>query len=66
MPAKWKLAKGATWKRKLTEPHPKHGKVVPIPPGMRKRYGTGITLIPRPLDVDALIRMVRKGRLTTS
>jgi hypothetical protein len=66
MAAKWRLPKGATWKQKLAEPHLNHGKVVPIPPGMQKRYGVGTMLIPRPLEVDALIRKVRKGRLVTS
>ena len=61
----WKLAKGKTWKQKLTEEHPNHGKVVPVPPGMRKRFGDGAMLIPRPRDVDGLLRKVRKGRLAT-
>jgi len=38
-------------------------KIVDIPPKMVKRLGTGKMLIPRPLDVDALIRKVEKGRL---
>ncbi len=32
---------------------------------MQKRFGTGTMLIPKPLDVDALIRKVRKGKLVT-
>lgn len=36
-----------------------------VPPAMRKRCGTGKMLIPRPLDVDAAIRLVRKGRVVT-
>lgn len=40
-------------------------KIVEIPPKMVKRYGTGKMLIPRPLDVDALIRKVEKGKLVT-
>jgi hypothetical protein len=66
MAATWKLAKGTTWKQKLVEPHLNHGKVVPVPAGMQKRYGTGTMLIPKPLDVDALIRKVSKGRLATA
>jgi hypothetical protein len=65
MAATWKLRKGATWKQKLKQSHPNHGKIVPMPPGMQKRFGVGTMLIPRPLDVDALIRKVRKGRLVT-
>jgi hypothetical protein len=32
---------------------------------MAKRLGPGTMLIPRPLDVDALIRKTRKGKLVT-
>jgi hypothetical protein len=32
---------------------------------MRKRFGEGTMLIPRPLDVDAMIRTVKKGSLVT-
>lgn len=63
--SKWKLPKGVTWKQKLEQTHPNHGKTVPIPPGMRKRFGTGTMLIPKPLDVVAVMRKARKGRLIT-
>lgn len=56
---------GKTWQDKLHEHHPNHGKVVRIPPKMQARFGRGRMLIPRPLDVDAIIRRVRKGRLLT-
>lgn len=36
-----------------------------IPPKMVKRFGEGTMLIPRPLDVDALIRTVPKHKLVT-
>ena len=52
-----------SWREKLEriqEP-----RVVRIPPKMQKRFGTGTMLIARPLDVDALIRKVPKGRLVT-
>ena len=62
---KWKLKAGMTWRRKLEQEHPKHGKLVPVPPRMHKRFGTGTMLIPRPLDVDAIVRQVRKGKLIT-
>jgi hypothetical protein len=32
---------------------------------MQKRFGTGKMIIPKPLDVDALIRKVEKGKLVT-
>jgi len=40
-------------------------RVVTIPPKMQKRFGRGKMLIPRPLDVDALIRKVPRGKLIT-
>lgn len=43
---------GMRWREKLEVRHPSHGKIVGI-------------LIPRPLDVDALIRAVPEGRLVT-
>ena len=64
--AKWKLAEGMTWRKKLEGWHANHGKLVDTPPSMQKRYGKGKMLIPRPLDVEAAIRKVRKGRLITS
>jgi hypothetical protein len=63
---RWKLPKGATWRQKLEQEHPSHGKVVPIPSHMRKRFGSGTMVIPKPLDVDALMRKVRKGWLITA
>jgi hypothetical protein len=50
------------WREKLL----KHGaKLVEIPSRMQKRFGTGIMLIPAPLDVDCVIRTVPRGRLVT-
>ncbi|MBN2462043.1 MAG: MGMT family protein [Dehalococcoidia bacterium] len=54
-----------TWRQKLEEEHPEHGKVVDIPPKMQSRFGTGKMLIPKPLDIDALIKKVTKGQLAT-
>lgn len=62
---RWKPGKGKTWKDKLIQEHPNHGKIVPIPPRMRKSMGSGRMVIPRPLDVDALMRRARKGKLIT-
>jgi len=63
---KWKLAKGKSWRQKLEQVHPNHGKSVPIPPAMQKRCGTGMMLIPRPMDVDAIMKAVKKGHVITS
>ena len=54
-----------SWREKLEKELPDHGKVVDVPPKMQKRFGTGKMIIPRPLDVDALIRKVEKGKLVT-
>jgi hypothetical protein len=49
----------------LEQEHPNHGKIVAIPPRMQKRFGIGTMVIPRPLDVDAVMRKARKGKLIT-
>ncbi len=54
-----------TWRQKLEEQHPEHGKVVDVPPKMQDRFGIGKMLIPKPLDIDALINKVPKGKLAT-
>ena len=54
-----------TWRQKLEEEHPEHGKVVDIPPKMQNRFGTGKMLIPKPLDIDALINKIPRGNLAT-
>ena len=63
--AKWKLAKGKTWRGKLTEEHASHGKVVELSEKMQARFRASTMLVPRPLDLDALVRKVRKGKLVT-
>ena len=40
-------------------------KVVKLTGGMKKRFGPGTIVIPAPIEVDELMRRVRKGRLTT-
>jgi len=52
-----------TWREKLENQD--FSKIVEIPPSMAKRLGHGTMLIPKPLDVDALIRKTRKGQLLT-
>lgn len=51
------------WRAKL-ERDDAH-KVVEIPPRMRRQWGAGTMAIARPLDVDALLRKIRKGKLAT-
>ncbi|HEY3129781.1 MAG TPA: hypothetical protein VGL91_10005 [Acidobacteriota bacterium] len=58
-----KFTSRTPWRAKLEKEQP--AKVVEIPPKMRKRFGTGKMLIPKPLDVDALIRKVKPGKLVT-
>ncbi len=52
-----------SWREKLERVQ--EAKIVAIPPKMQKRFGRGKMLIPRPLDVDALIRKVPRGKLVT-
>ena len=65
MAPKWKLAEGKTWRGKLLEDHPNHGKLVRLSPKLQERFGAKTMLIPRPLDLDALVRKIRKGKLIT-
>lgn len=58
-----KFTSGTSWRQKL-ERH-QHAKVVNIPPKMQQRWGRGTMVIPRPLDVDGLIRRVGPGKLVT-
>ena len=40
-------------------------RVQPLTGGMKRRYGPGTIVLPAPEEVDALMRKVRKGRVTT-
>ncbi|MEK6409299.1 MAG: hypothetical protein AABN34_20425 [Acidobacteriota bacterium] len=62
MPRKFTSRK--SWREKLETQD--HSKIIEIPPRMTKRFGTGTMLIPKPLDVDALIRKTKKGKLVTA
>ena len=53
-----------TWVEKLNDSRDLP-KVVPIKGKMIKRFGKGTIAIPSPLCVDARMKKVRKGRLTT-
>jgi hypothetical protein len=52
-----------SWRSKLERTD--HSKIVEIPAWMAKRLGEGMMVIPKPLDVDALIRKTKRGELVT-
>ena len=52
-----------SWREKLERAD--HSKIVEIPAAMARQLGPGTMLIPKPLDVDALIRKTKKGKLVT-
>lgn len=58
-----RLTSRTSWREKLERTD--HSKIVEIPAAMAKRLGPGRMLIPKPLDVDALIRKTKKGKLVT-
>jgi len=53
------------WRVKLETPSVKLPKIVRVPPKWRKRFSSSTMAIAHPLDVDALIRRVKKGRVVT-
>ncbi len=53
-----------SWQEKLADSKDLP-RVVEINDRMSKRWGTGTCVIPAPLEVDALMRKVPKGKLTT-
>ena len=54
-----------TWRQKLEENNPEHGKIVDVPPKMQNKFLAGKMLIPKPSDIDSLIQRVPKGKLAT-
>jgi hypothetical protein len=58
-----KFSSRVPWREKLERQQ--QARIVDIPPRMQGRLGKGRMIIPRPLDVDALIRRVPKGKLVT-
>jgi hypothetical protein len=58
-----KLKSRTRWRENLENEN--HSKIVFVPPRMEKSLGSGTMLIPKPLDVDALIRKTKKGQLVT-
>jgi hypothetical protein len=58
-----KFSSRIPWREKLARQQ--EAKIVQIPPRMQARFGKGTMVIPKPLDVDALIRRVPKGKMAT-
>ena len=58
-----KFTSPTRWRDKLERED--HSKIVQIPPSMEKRFGAGTMFIAKPLEVDALIRLTKKGMLIT-
>jgi alkylated DNA nucleotide flippase Atl1 len=52
-----------SWREKMRNPN--LPKLVAIPPKMRKRFGVGTMLVPSPGEVEAFIRTVPEGLITT-
>jgi len=53
-----------TWREKLADDKGLP-KVAPVCGNMTKRWGSGIMVIPAPREVDALMKRVPRGKLTT-
>ena len=63
-----KFTSRTPWRTKLEKDSNKHGplpQIVLMTPRTAKFLGPGVLLIPRPRDVDAAIRRVKKGKLVT-
>ena len=58
-----KFTSRTRWREKLEKDQP--AKLAKVSGLMAKRLGPGNLLIPRPIDVDAVIRGIRKGKLVT-
>jgi alkylated DNA nucleotide flippase Atl1 len=58
-----KFTSRTSWRAKLEKQQ--EPKIVDIPPRMRRQWGEGKMLIPRPFDVDTLVREVPRGKLVT-
>lgn len=56
--------KRKSWREKLTD-NKGLPKVAPIEGKLSARWGTGTVVIPAPLEVDALMRRVPRGKLAT-
>jgi alkylated DNA nucleotide flippase Atl1 len=52
-----------SWRAKLHKPM--LPKLVPVPDSMAKRLGSGMMLIPTALEIDAMIRKIPRGQIST-
>jgi len=57
-------SKKKSWQEKLAD-HKGFPKVFPIEAKHSKRWGVGTFVIPAPMEVDEIMRRVRKGHLTS-
>jgi len=53
-----------SWREKLADSKDMP-KIVEITPEMSQRWGTGTCVIPAPIEVDGIMRMVPRGKLIT-
>ena len=53
-----------TWREKLADSRDTP-KVVEITENMSQQWGTGTVVIPAPMEVDGIMRMVPEGKLIT-
>src|SRR6516165_10115429 len=58
---RWRMR--TSWRAKLYKPA--LPKLVPVPDGLAKRLGQGMMLIPTALEVDAMIRKIPRGQVST-
>lgn len=58
-----KFTSRTSWRAKLEKQQ--EPRIVDVPTRMQRQCGEGKMLIPRPLDVDALVREVPRGKLVT-
>lgn len=54
----------STWREKLLDSKG-HPTVAPVRESMSRRWGSGTMVIPAPIEVDEIMRSVRKGDLIT-
>ncbi|WP_254512253.1 MGMT family protein [Anatilimnocola floriformis] len=65
MPTSSKTSQRKTWAEKLA--HEKGlPKLIDVKPGERARWGGATMVVPRPRDIDALMKQVTKGKLVTT
>ena len=57
-------SKKTSWREKLLDSKG-HPTVMPVSESMSRRWGSGTMVIPAPIEVDAIMRSVRKGHLIT-